>query len=79
MSLHDTSVFAGERRVNLNLFVHMLHCCITLCGNNIHGEGSYLQAILFQICYENKVRRVNNILIIGHPMTLILDNAITQI
>ena len=32
-----------------------------------HREGSCLQGILFQICYENKVRRVNNILIIGHP------------
>ena len=31
-----------------------------------HREGSCLQAILFQICYEYKVRRFNNILIIGH-------------
>ena len=31
-----------------------------------HREGSCLQAILFQICYEYKVRRLNNILIIGH-------------
>ena len=30
----------------------------------------------FQICYEYKVRRVNNILIIGQPVTLILDKYI---
>ena len=29
-------------------------------------EGSCLQAILFQICYEYKFRRFNNILIIDH-------------
>ena len=31
-----------------------------------HREGAPLQAILFQICYEYKVRRMNNILIIGN-------------
>ena len=30
-----------------------------------HREGARSQGILFQICYEYKVRRVNNILIIG--------------
>ena len=30
-------------------------------------EGARLQGILFQICYEYKVRRLNNILIIGNP------------
>ena len=39
-----------------------------------HRDGARLQGILFQICYEYKVRRVNNILIISHPVTLILDN-----
>ena len=32
-----------------------------------HGEGVRLQGILFQICYEYKVCRLNNILIIGNP------------
>ena len=32
-----------------------------------HREGARLQGILFQICYEYKVRRLNNILIIGNP------------
>ena len=40
-----------------------------------HREGARLQGIIFQICYEYKVRsRLNNILIIGPPVTLILDN-----
>ena len=32
-----------------------------------HREGAHLQGILFQICYEYKVCRLNNILIFGHP------------
>ena len=31
-----------------------------------HREGGRLEGILFQICYEYKVRRLNNILIIGN-------------
>ena len=32
-----------------------------------HREGARLEGILFQICYEYKVRWLNNILIIGNP------------
>ena len=32
-----------------------------------HREGARLQGILFQICYEYKVCRLNNILNIGNP------------
>ena len=32
-----------------------------------HREGARLQGFLFQICYEYKVHRLNNILIIGNP------------
>ena len=32
-----------------------------------HREGARLQGILFQFCYEYKIRRLNNILIIGNP------------
>ena len=35
-----------------------------------------LQGFFFQICYEYKVRRVNNILIVGQPVILILDKYI---
>ena len=66
------SVFASGRRVNLNLFAY-----VTLLQHPLlkqHREGSCLQGILFPICYEYKVRRVYNILIIGHPVTQILDN-----
>ena len=75
MSPCDMSVFAGGRRVNLNLFAACIY--VTLLQHPFlkqHREGARLQGILFQICYEYKVRRVNNILIIGHPVTLILDN-----
>ena len=62
MSLHDMSVFAGGRRVNLNLFAAcMLHHPLL----KHHREGSCLQAILVQICYEYKVCRLN-ILILSH-------------
>ena len=67
---HDMSVFA----VHLNLFAA---CICYIVANPLlkqHREGSCLQGILFQICYAYKVRRVNNILIIGHPVTLLLDN-----
>ena len=75
MSPRDMSVFAGGRRVNL--IIYLLCAYVTLLQHPFwkqHREGTRLQGILFQICYEYKVRRVNNILIIGHPVTLILDN-----
>ena len=75
MTLHDMSVFAGGRRVNLKLFATCMY--VTLLHHPLlkhHREGSCLQAILFQICYEYTVCRLNNILIIGHSVTLILDN-----
>ena len=76
MSLHDDmSVFAGGRRVNLKLFATCMY--VTLLHHPLlkhNREGSCLQGILFQICYEYTVRRLNNILIIGHYVTLILDN-----
>ena len=55
MSLHVMSVFSGGRRVNLNQFT----AYITLLHPPLlkhHREGSCLQAIFFQICYEYKVR-----------------------
>ena len=66
MSPHYMSVFAGGRRVNLNLFA--VYICTWLHNPLLkyHQEGSCLQAILFQICYEYNVRRLNNILINGH-------------
>ena len=60
MSLRDMSVFAGGRGVNVNLFgrayVTLLHHLLL----KQHQEGSCLQAIFFQICYEYKARRLNN-------------------
>ena len=81
MTLHDMSVFAGGRRVNLKLFATCMLLYVTLLHHPLlkhHREGSCLQAILFQICYEYTVRRLNNILIIGHSVTLILDNVCIQ-
>ena len=75
MSPRDMSVFAGGRRVNLKLFAARIY--VTLLQHPLlkqHREGSCLQGIILQICYEYKVCRVNNILVIGHPVTLILDN-----
>ena len=63
-----TSLFAGGRRVNLNLFAAGI--CYNILEhpflNNIE-KSARLQGILFQICYEYKVRKLNNILIIGNP------------
>ena len=69
MSPHDMSVFADGRRVNLKLFGKLQHAYVTLLQHPMlkqHREGACLQGILFQICYEYNVRRLNNILIIGH-------------
>ena len=63
----DKSVFAGGRRVNLNLFAACICYIVATCFLEQHREGALLQGILFQICYEYKVRRLNNILIIGNP------------
>ena len=49
--------------------IYLRHAYVTLLHHPLlkhYREGSCLQAILFQICYECKVCRVNNILIIGH-------------
>ena len=59
------------------ILIYLPRAYVTLLQHPLlkqHREGSCLQGILFQICYEYKVRRVNNILIISHPVTLILDN-----
>ena len=58
MSLHDMSVFAGERRVNLNLFVAciMLHCCIILFRNTIEKV---------RVCRQLGFRSVANTKFIG--------------
>ena len=80
MSPRDMSVWAGGQRVNLNLFATCKLYYVTLLQHPLlkqHQEGLCLQGILFQICYAYKVRRVNNILI-GHPVTLILDNVYIQ-
>ena len=74
MSPSDMSVFAGGRRV---ISIYLPCAYVTLLQHPLlkqYREGSCLQGILFQIGYEYKVCRVNNILIIGHPVTLILDN-----
>ena len=66
MSLHDMSVFAGGRRVNFNLFAACICYIVASSSVETPKQGSCLQANFFQICYEYKVRRLNNILIIGH-------------
>ena len=67
MTPRDMSVFAGGRRVNLNLFAVCICYIVATSFLEQHREGARLQGILFQICYEYKVRRLNNILIIGNP------------
>ena len=64
---HSTmSVFAGGRRVNLKLFAACICYIVASSSLKHHRDGSCLQAIVFQISYEYKVRRLYNILIIGH-------------
>ena len=48
MSLRDMSVFAGGRRVNLNLFATCI--CYTVASSSVETaqEGSCLQAIFFR-------------------------------
>ena len=60
-------MFAGGRRVNLNLFAACICYIVATSFLEQHREGARLQRILFQICYEYKVCRLNNILIIGNP------------
>ena len=76
MSPSDMSVFAGGRRVNLNLFAMCIKLCYIVATSSVETTSRRFAfaGILFQICYAYKVRRVNNILIVGHPVTLILDN-----
>ena len=69
MSLHDMSVFAVGRRINLNIFAAciMLHC--TLLHHPLlkyHREEVFVGKIIFQICYEYNVCKLNNILISSH-------------
>ena len=52
--------------VNLNLFAACICYIVASSPVETTSEGSCLQAILFQICYEYQFRRLNNILIIGH-------------
>ena len=56
------------RRVNLNLFAACICYIVATSFHEQHREGAHLQGIFFfQICYEYKDRRLNNILIIGNP------------
>ena len=74
MSPSDMSVLPMDEG---SISIYLLRAYVTLLQHPLlkqHREGSCLQGIIFQICYEYKVRRVNNISIIGHPVTLILDN-----
>ena len=69
MSLCDMSVFAVD--VGL-ISIYLRRAYATLLHHPLlkhHREGSCLQAIFFQICYEYKQTRLNNkkiILIIGY-------------
>ena len=56
MSFHDMSVFSGGRRVNLNLFTACIYYTVASSSVETPSEGSCLQAIFFQTCYEYKVR-----------------------
>ena len=77
MSPRDMSVFAGGRI----LFAACICYIVATSSVETTSRRFVFAGILFQICYAYKVRRVNNILIIGQPVTLILDNVytITQI
>ena len=75
MSLHDMYVFAGGRRVNLNLFAVCI--CYIVASSSVETVSrrfvfvsNFLSGLLrIQMC------RLNNILIkIGHSMTPILNN-----
>ena len=54
---------------------HALLCYIVATSflETISRKCVFEGKFFFQICYEYKVCRVNNILIIGQPVTLILD------
>ena len=67
-------MFAGGRRVNLNLFAACIRYIVATSFLETTSRRCAFAGIIFQICYEYKARRVNNILIIDHPVTLILDN-----
>ena len=59
-------MFAGATKVNLNLFAVCICYIVATSFLEQHPVGSSWQVIMFQICYEYKVRRLNNILIIGN-------------
>ena len=59
------SVFAGGRRDNLNVFAACI--CYIVATSFLETTRRFVFAgIFFQNCYEYKVRRLNNISIIGH-------------
>ena len=77
MSPRDMSVFAGGRRVNLNLFATCI--CYIVATSSVETTsrrfvfaGNSFSDLKYKVC------RVNNILIIGHPVTLILENVYIQ-
>ena len=66
MSLRDMSVFAGGRRVNLNLFAACI--CYTVASSSV--ETAWRRFVWFQAIFSGllriQARKLNNILIIGH-------------
>ena len=71
MSPRDISVFADGRKVNLNLFAACI--CYIVASSSVETTsrrfvfaGNYFSDLL-----RIHFRRVNNILIISHPVTLI--------
>ena len=61
MSLRDMSVFAGGRRVNLNLFAACI--CYTVASSSVETAS---RGFMFAGFFFLQVRMLNNILIIGH-------------
>ena len=55
MSLHDMSVFAGGRRVNLNLFAACI--CYIVASSSVETPSRRFVFVcnFFQICYEYKL------------------------
>ena len=74
MSPRDMSVFAGGGRVNLNLFATCIFYIVATSSVETTSRRFVFAGNSFSDLLAYKVRRVNNILIIGNPVTLILDN-----
>ena len=59
-------MFADCRRVNLNLFAACICYIVASSSVETTSRSFVFVGILFQVCYEYKVRRLNNILIVGN-------------